>query len=340
MKTTLKITIVILGIILLPFAQATPSGNSGGDAHADTIHRCVLKTGPSISQLIGPGDIVGCIAYPPEVPMNTDSFRLDVWFDGPPLIGVGSTVSTSLIQLQTGTSLTGCVNDAGSGSVHDTGVVSSAWGFSRSISQRFEMTGGMCSGVYRMTVAVSPAVGMAVVVLDHHFAFDVISREYTQFQFQAICNNTVSINSAGLFTTCPQVSIDIADDTTDDGMLTVPGNLTVNVAENITINENATLNGTVGQQEPGFDGSLYILMMVFVLALAHLGETRRDNNYRVIGGFITLVAGFILLWELNRLGFDNLGDNMLYAAIGWMFVHFWIALYLLIPKTWEDETNA
>lgn len=110
----------------------------------------------------------------------------------------------------------------------------------------------------------------------------------------------------------------------------------------VSINGNVSVNQTNLPPQPkdGWDGSLYILVTVLGLIIAHLGESRRDNVYRVFGGLLLLVGAYIIVWELQRLGFNNVLDGYgLGFAIGFILIQACVALYLMYPKSKEEETE-
>lgn len=323
MKTQILILVLLVSASILSMpATATPSGTSGGDSHpGGQMEECYSQEGPALSQLIGPGVIVGCINYPERVYGNAASFRVDASFHGPP-IGATATVQTSLIQTQTGNVYSGCSSDSSSGSLQDTGLVTSTWMISRSISQRVLMSNPECSGVVRITVAVAPLTGAAVTIFDHLFSFNVISVQYEQYNFMALCDNSVTPVTGG-FSNCPELTVEICPESgpcfldicPEESPCFIESNSTLSINGNVIINQ----TNLPPVPEEGAVASLYVLMLFVALVLAHLGEKTNRTGYVMFSGILFLVVGFVSIWEQSKLGFDQV-PGLLIPMLGFMLM--------------------
>lgn len=110
---------------------------------------------------------------------------------------------------------------------------------------------------------------------------------------------------------------------------TTPHIAVENLTVNATIMGNVSINQTNLPEQPqqGFDGSLYILVCIMIAVMIHLGQSNKNKGHYAFAGFLSLVAGFVLFWELDRTGFNNLKNGVVLAGI-FMFMHVALASYL------------
>lgn len=336
MRITLHILIIVV-LMVCSAANATPSGSNGGDAVVARWTDCMSTEGDAITGVITGGMVSICMAFPTEVSKNTDRYRIDVSVRGPPLAGGATLTLNTDLQVSTA-GPNGCAADTEAGNLQVASTYNNAWGFGRSISQRMRMDGSYCTGVYRVTVSVTPAVGSTVVIIDHFFGFNVISRQYQQYIFHALCDNTVTLAGVGsnLFTTCPEqsLSVDVVDDTTADGMLTVPvadlSSISVNATT--TIMGNLTITNPPAEDET-LDLGLYVLLLSLSLFLIYMGEARGLVGAKVFGSLLLMVTAGVAMWQAQELGFTEIP-----GLLG-PFVAFTLMLggYFLLKPAFNDE---
>jgi hypothetical protein len=158
---------------------------------------------------------------------------------------------------------------------------------------------------------------------------------YESFAESATCSTpSVNVATSGTLTLNGEIIIctedapcflDIVDDSTDDNMLTIPTSMLETGDVNITVEGmNTTLSGTF---RIDFFPSLYLLTIVFSLALIRLGEATQRQGYRVFAGVLMMVAGFISIWEQNRLGFSEV-PGLVIPLLGFTLV---LGAYFIVP---------
>lgn len=136
--------------------------------------------------------------------------------------------------------------------------------------------------------------------------------------------------------------VDISDDSTNDGMLTVPtpSMSDVNVSNNVTVHSNVTVNENVTVQSGGnqtqseeFDIPLYYLLLSLGLVLIWLGENRGLWGPKVFGGLIILVSAAVMKWEAEKLGFQDVPGLLAPYTVFSLF----LGGYFLIKPLFDND---
>lgn len=186
------------------------------------------------------------------------------------------------------------------------------------------------------------------------WAFTLSGIPDTQQEIQAIADAL----AAGLdVTICPETSpcyhvldgelgVDVLDDTTGDGMLTVPTSIMANstINQNLTIPDSITVHMCgpltnvsecepvlVEDSHPGWNRSLYVFVLLFSAVLIFMGWKRGDRFIRTIGGLLLIVAGTIPMWglEASKIGLEDVSKEF-FAPF--LILHLLLGLYIIFHK--------
>lgn len=337
--------LILIAALIIPAMNVQAVGDNWG-----TDSDCMEYAVPNVALTVNAGNIIFCARYPHfGVPYSNSVFNVGATLSGPVITAVGG--ATTAITITAGT---GCTAGA---STTRTGLA--ALGVAQTVTTTMTMTGPICTGKMRGTTTLLAGT----VISDTELPFTVYAQDTIKNSVEIGCgeDSTYQITSApAIITDCADTAesreidewrSDMCDNPAGHGHceLHIHGGLNVNEEEacgavtpcligaNITVNQSGNFTSDNG---PVFEPSLYILLVSFAAILAFLGESRKDNNYRVMAGGIMLLAAFVKLWELDRLGFNNLGEWSLSFALGFMIIEGAIGLYLLFPKNYaETETK-
>ncbi len=328
----MKTLLILLGLALasMPAHAATTTSSPlqpGACQAADSTSVAAIALG------VDAGALDSRITYPCG-PLESGHEYGWVWsIDGPHLLTAAVAASTTTVYSRT---YYGCTLVGVDSEIDQFNTV-----ISHSIySSHFTFNSGSNVCHVETTLTFTFMVLTTTSSIVHRYEFSMYADEHNEQIY--LCNATgdtpVSFDTSADTCTTPHINATVHQDQACGATASTPCHLK---HQNFT----ATADVFIGNQtvdfppaQPGFNGSVYILLLVFVLALAHLGELHRNQIYRMIAGGILLMASFVMLWELDRLGFNNTYHGFgLYLGLVFMLVQWALAGYLLTPKNYEGE---
>ncbi len=297
------ILLAILFSLLAPSVSAQSSATNGANGY------CVDFNMPKITAVIEAGIISMCIQFK-DVGRIGDATKVSYTINGP-VIHVAATVAGSL------QNEVGCVETLEPPPTTSTIGTITAW----SRYTDLLITDTTCTGSARITVSY-----LTTTIVDVHMAFTIVARDDVLLvdSLNRLCEASVHLAACN--------PVDFSSNTTVNGTFNAQvftGNTSVNTTVNV-----AAGNGTA---DSGWDGSLYILVCIMIAVLWHLAAHNRDNMALIIAAVLNLIAAFILYWELDRIGFNNIGDNGIILAGVFMVLHLCLAGLLFIKSASETE---
>lgn len=318
MKSLLIVTLLIIASI--PTVQSLPGPAAG---QCDLYHHQAVA---AVVGLVTAGDNEAWSTTPGCGTARSPTQVLQ-WvgqYSGPVILAVGASITWS------GTLFSGCTIS----SFTTTSTPLSLAGATSVSGATITMTSNECRGVIQVAVVIP-----AVYTWFGTFPINIIVPSQSAYSFLCDATETTANaqdpDSASCTTPNMNNAVDITDDSTDDDILTTTGgDITVNVAENVTVNDNVTVQnnvtagGTNGMD--WFPGSIYVLVLILALAFAHMGTLHKEYVQRVFAGILFLVVGFIAIWEQFLLGFDDV-PGLLVPMLG---LDLLVGLYFIIyiPK--------
>lgn len=322
----MKITTIILiaAIALTPTcnAQLAVSSTQSGSSYCDSMPIA------AVAALVGTGAFQFCMHYTKEYSRVGDVFNVLATISGPAIAGSAVVFSIPVI--------TGCTNGAITQFVGVLGTTALGYAHFTVTS-----TARTCSGIGSWAITVGG------VTTPYRVEFHATTAEQTIEQWPTLnVAGELDIHQdplSGTLEICPETAPCFGElEVHQDPICTetAPCFHEINSTVDVSIMGNVSINQTnlPPPPEPGFNGSLYILILVVIMALVHIGETRKDNVYRAAAAFLLLLAPFIMLWEREQLGFNHIFDgNGLRLALPFVFIHWAIATYLAYPKDYEES---
>jgi hypothetical protein len=278
------------------------------EAQSDNNH-CIQMDNNAVLGLSVAGDSTLCVQFPTWVPMR-GIYTITANVEGPDVVAVAG-IPIAMTHAWTLQSVSGCTAGTVSQNIQNTLL-----GSNGAVSIPLTMTSDVCTGSLRLVLSVT-GVGLVWQPLIN-FAIRVVQTDFD------VTNRLCNFSATG--------------DPCIQPVVTVEG-------VNLVVNNNLTSNGTMGNttvnieaEPPGFDGSLYVLLVAIGLALARTGEVRNNHGYRMVAGGIFLMAPFAMMKELERLGFNHMGNKSMSVALLFFAINWILAIYLLLPKD-EEETQ-
>lgn len=304
---------------------AIPNASAQTEDGVPLMKVCETPLPVNAGAAIGAGFINFCVFYPAIVQPGS-TFFIKSTLTAPATVVPVFTTAANAFQ-----GFTGCTEGTPAVFTPTTnGVYGTMW----SAISTLTMTSEQCDGVATalLTIAAVP-----LQVYSSNLPINIQTENVRVDNFNYLCDapeiapNAYSVTA----TTCNDPNF---------GEISCIGcNDTVTIGNtNVTVNVNATGNMTGGNATagpPGFDGSLYVLLTVIGLAFAHMGETRRSNGPRIIGGGFLFAASLAIFHELERLGFTNMDNKTTDMALLIMAIHWLASVYLFFPKDYEDTDN-